>query len=40
MKEGAQAEKMYEAKHPNVDIQIKEYSQGGAPIKKEVRRSM
>ncbi|NOJ72685.1 extracellular solute-binding protein [Paenibacillus alvei] len=24
----AQAEKMYEAKHPNVDIQIKEYSQG------------
>lgn len=25
----AQAEKMYEAKHPNVDIQIKEYSLGG-----------
>ncbi|GIO72888.1 ABC transporter substrate-binding protein [Paenibacillus dendritiformis] len=24
----AQAEKMYEAKHPDVDIQIKEYSQG------------
>jgi multiple sugar transport system substrate-binding protein len=28
----SQAEKMYEEQHPDVDIQIKEYSQGGAPI--------
>jgi len=26
----SQAEKIYEAKHPNVDIQIKDYSQGGS----------